>query len=246
MGGHGSSCGACKFLRRKCNNGCVFAPYFCYDQAAAHFAAVHKVFGASNVSKLLSNVPVHNRSEAAVSISYEALARMHNPTYGCVAQIFALQQQVAILQEEIEQLETQGGPHRATHDVINRPSSQSMNDNSTLFRFSSSQLNDLNLHDYCNQQVHDPSNVMMNLNGNIMALNKDTNLEIPEQHIWGNHLFSEDYTNEINSLEMRQLPIIGTTEQEIYPWLDDAAGMQSSTQLINPSLLDDLLGEIDQ
>lgn len=94
MTGLGSSCGACKFLRRRCTNDCIFAPYFCYDQAAAHFAAVHKVFGASNVSKLLLHLPVHNRSDAAITISYEALARMHDPIYGCVAHIFALQQQV--------------------------------------------------------------------------------------------------------------------------------------------------------
>ncbi|KAJ0015094.1 hypothetical protein Pint_20680 [Pistacia integerrima] len=51
-------CGACKFLRRKCVSGCIFAPYFGTDQGAARFAAVHKVFGASNVSKLLLHIPV--------------------------------------------------------------------------------------------------------------------------------------------------------------------------------------------
>ena len=96
MTGFGSSCGACKFLRRKCSSECVFAPYFCYDEAASHFAAVHKVFGASNVSKLLLHLPVHNRSDAATTISYEALARMRDPIYGCVAHIFALQQQVCL------------------------------------------------------------------------------------------------------------------------------------------------------
>lgn len=92
--GLGSSCGACKFLRRKCTADCIFAPYFSYDQAATHFAAVHKVFGASNASRLLLHLPVQSRSDAAITVSYEALARMHDPIYGCVAQIFALQQQV--------------------------------------------------------------------------------------------------------------------------------------------------------
>lgn len=95
MTGCGSSCGACKFLRRKCTIDCVFAPYFSYDEAATHFAAVHKIFGASNVSRLLSHLPLHNRSHAAITVSYEALARFHDPIYGCVAHIFALQQQVA-------------------------------------------------------------------------------------------------------------------------------------------------------
>ncbi|KAL3521126.1 hypothetical protein ACH5RR_019275 [Cinchona calisaya] len=106
-GGMGSSCGACKFLRRRCTTECVFAPYFCYEQATSHFEAVHRVFGASNVSKLLLHLPVQNRGEAAITISYEALARMQDPIYGCVAHIFALQQQVACLKEEIEMIGNQ-------------------------------------------------------------------------------------------------------------------------------------------
>nr|GMD52908.1 LOB domain-containing protein 33-like [Ipomoea batatas] len=107
MTGPGSSCGACKFLRRRCSSGCVFAPYFCYDQAASNFAAVHKVFGASNVSKMLLHLPVDCRGEAAIAISYEAIARMQNPKYGCVAQILTLQQQVENLKQEIENFEKQ-------------------------------------------------------------------------------------------------------------------------------------------
>ncbi|KAI3460947.1 hypothetical protein Pfo_017610 [Paulownia fortunei] len=95
--GTGSPCGACKFLRRKCAADCVFAPYFCSEQGPARFAAIHKVFGASNVSKLLLHVPVPERCEAVVTIAYEAQARIRDPVYGCVAHIFALQQQVKSL-----------------------------------------------------------------------------------------------------------------------------------------------------
>ncbi|XP_078435875.1 LOB domain-containing protein 29-like [Wolffia australiana] len=102
MTGTASSCGACKFLRKKCTEGCVFAPYFSYDQGATHFAAVHKVFGASNVSKHLSRLSVQQRCDAALTMSYEAQARLRDPVYGCVSDIFALQHQVASLKEEIE------------------------------------------------------------------------------------------------------------------------------------------------
>ncbi|KAK6164522.1 hypothetical protein DH2020_001386 [Rehmannia glutinosa] len=104
MTGSGSPCGACKFLRRKCVRGCVFAPYFCHEQGATHFAAIHKVFGASNVSKLLAHLPVSDRCEAAVTISYEAQARLQDPIYGCVSHIFALQQQVVNLQAQLASL----------------------------------------------------------------------------------------------------------------------------------------------
>ncbi|EXC31927.1 hypothetical protein L484_009777 [Morus notabilis] len=95
-GGTGSPCGACKFLRRKCASDCIFAPYFCSEQGPARFAAIHKVFGASNVSKLLLHVPVPDRCEAVVTIAYEAQARIRDPVYGCVAHIFALQQQSSL------------------------------------------------------------------------------------------------------------------------------------------------------
>uniref|UniRef100_A0A803KYW5 LOB domain-containing protein n=1 Tax=Chenopodium quinoa TaxID=63459 RepID=A0A803KYW5_CHEQI len=83
----------CRFFLWKCVVGCIFAPYFDSEQGAAHFAAVHKVFGASNVSKLLLHIPVHKRLDAVVTICYEAQARLRDPVYGCVAHIFALQQQ---------------------------------------------------------------------------------------------------------------------------------------------------------
>ncbi|KAK8997607.1 hypothetical protein V6N11_012158 [Hibiscus sabdariffa] len=72
MTGSGSPCGACKFLRRKCVKGCVFAPYFCHEQAATHFAAIHKVFGASNVSKLLAHLPVVNLQAQLASLKEQA------------------------------------------------------------------------------------------------------------------------------------------------------------------------------
>ncbi|XP_059302836.1 LOB domain-containing protein 19-like [Lycium ferocissimum] len=100
-GGVGGPCGACKFLRRKCVRGCVFAPYFDSDQGTAHFAAVHKVFGASNASKLLLRIPAHKRLDAVVTLCYEALARVRDPIYGCVGHIFTLQQQVVTLQAEL-------------------------------------------------------------------------------------------------------------------------------------------------
>ncbi|KAG0561139.1 hypothetical protein KC19_9G040700 [Ceratodon purpureus] len=103
----GAPCGACKFLRRKCVRGCIFAPYFGAEQGAARFAAVHKIFGASNVAKLLLHIPVPRRCDAVLTISYEAQARLSDPVYGCVATIFALQQQVASLQAELAMVQAQ-------------------------------------------------------------------------------------------------------------------------------------------
>ncbi|XP_062217609.1 LOB domain-containing protein 16-like [Phragmites australis] len=134
--GVGSPCGACKFLRRRCVPECVFAPYFSSDQGAARFAAIHRVFGASNASKLLSHLPVADRCEAVVTIAYEAQARLRDPVYGCVAQIFALQQQVAILQAQLMQAKAQlaCGVQGSAHSPVSHHQWPDHNSISSLLR----------------------------------------------------------------------------------------------------------------
>ncbi|XP_052191515.1 LOB domain-containing protein 25-like [Diospyros lotus] len=94
-------CAACKFLRRKCLPGCIFAPYFPPEEPQK-FANVHKIFGASNVSKLLNDILPHQREDAVNSLAYEADARLKDPVYGCVGAISVLQRQVLRLQKELD------------------------------------------------------------------------------------------------------------------------------------------------
>ncbi|GAB4847872.1 LOB domain-containing protein 25 [Ancistrocladus abbreviatus] len=94
-------CAACKFLRRKCVKDCIFAPYFPPEEPQK-FANVHKIFGASNVSKLLHEILPHQREDAVSSLAYEADARLKDPVYGCVGAISVLQKQVLRLQKELE------------------------------------------------------------------------------------------------------------------------------------------------
>ncbi|CAA0820176.1 LOB domain-containing protein 25 [Striga hermonthica] len=94
-------CGACKFLRRKCLPSCVFAPYF-PPEDPTKFINVHRIFGASNVIKLLNEIPLHHRDDAVNSLAYEAEARLKDPIYGCVGAISALQRQLIALQRELD------------------------------------------------------------------------------------------------------------------------------------------------
>ncbi|XP_017216952.1 protein ASYMMETRIC LEAVES 2 [Daucus carota subsp. sativus] len=95
-----SPCAACKFLRRKCQPECVFAPYFPPDQPQK-FASVHKVFGASNVTKLLNELHPHQREDAVNSLAYQADMRIRDPVYGCVGVISLLQHQLRQLQMDL-------------------------------------------------------------------------------------------------------------------------------------------------
>ncbi|XP_062029309.1 protein LATERAL ORGAN BOUNDARIES-like [Rosa rugosa] len=98
---YNSPCAACKFLRRKCMPGCIFAPYFPPEEPQK-FANVHKIFGASNVTKLLNDLLPHQREDAVNSLAYEAEARVRDPVYGCVGAISFLQRQVQRLQKELD------------------------------------------------------------------------------------------------------------------------------------------------
>ncbi|PSR95503.1 LOB domain-containing protein [Actinidia chinensis var. chinensis] len=98
--GVASPCAACKLLRRRCAEDCVFAPYFPADEPQK-FASVHKVFGASNVNKMLQELPVHQRGDAVSSMVYEANARVRDPVYGCVGAISSLQHQIDVLQTQL-------------------------------------------------------------------------------------------------------------------------------------------------
>ncbi|KAM3233580.1 LOB domain-containing protein 15 [Capsicum annuum] len=93
-------CAACKLLRRRCAQECPFSPYFSPHEPQK-FASVHKVFGASNVSKMLMEVPKSQRADTANSLVYEANVRLRDPVYGCMGAISALQQQVHALQAEL-------------------------------------------------------------------------------------------------------------------------------------------------
>ncbi|CAN4101546.1 unnamed protein product [Withania somnifera] len=93
-------CAACKLLRRRCAQECSFSPYFSPHEPQK-FASVHKVFGASNVSKMLMEVPENQRADTANSLVYEANVRLRDPVYGCMGAISALQQQVQALQAEL-------------------------------------------------------------------------------------------------------------------------------------------------
>ncbi|MQL96705.1 hypothetical protein Taro_029376 [Colocasia esculenta] len=98
--GSTSPCAACKLLRRRCAHDCIFAPYFPAEEPQK-FANVHKVFGASNVSKMLQELPEHHRCDAVSSMVYEANARLRDPVYGCVGAISSLQHQIDVLQSQL-------------------------------------------------------------------------------------------------------------------------------------------------
>ncbi|KAK4477485.1 hypothetical protein RD792_016709 [Penstemon davidsonii] len=123
MSSSSSPCAACKCLRRKCMQECVFAPYFPPDNPQK-FTNVHKVFGASNVAKLLNELSPAQREDAVNSLAYEAEFRLRDPVYGCVGLISMLQQKLKDVQIDLDnakkELATYIGP-AAMLPILNHP-----------------------------------------------------------------------------------------------------------------------------
>lgn len=107
-------CAACKCRRQKCTQECIFAPYFRPDNPQK-FENVHKVFGASNVAKILHDLPPQHRADAANSLDYEAQCRIQDPIYGCVSLIASLQNRFNQVMGDLElaknELATYMGPY---------------------------------------------------------------------------------------------------------------------------------------
>uniref|UniRef100_A0A0A0LS55 LOB domain-containing protein n=1 Tax=Cucumis sativus TaxID=3659 RepID=A0A0A0LS55_CUCSA len=79
---------------------CVLAPYF-PPSDPLKFTIAHRIFGASNIIKLLLDLPDSQRADAVSSLVYEASARIRDPVYGCAGAICQLQKQINELQAEL-------------------------------------------------------------------------------------------------------------------------------------------------
>ncbi|KAF5201866.1 Lob domain-containing protein [Thalictrum thalictroides] len=77
------ACAACKHQRKKCADTCVLAPFFPLEKNQ-QFLAVHKVFGVSNVSKILKGLNTRDEREKAIdTLVWEAQWRQRDPVLGC-------------------------------------------------------------------------------------------------------------------------------------------------------------------
>uniref|UniRef100_A0A804R7C6 LOB domain-containing protein n=1 Tax=Zea mays TaxID=4577 RepID=A0A804R7C6_MAIZE len=71
--------------------------------SADKFAHAHRVFGTSNVIKILNDLqPYYQREDAVNSLIYEADMRVRNPVYGCIGVVSILQHCLLRLKKALE------------------------------------------------------------------------------------------------------------------------------------------------
>lgn len=99
--GQTQACAACKFQRRKCAPDCILAPYFPHDRTR-QFQNAHKLFGVSNITKIIKNLGPLEKDEAMRTIIYQSDARAYDPVGGCFSIIRDLQRQIDLCQAELD------------------------------------------------------------------------------------------------------------------------------------------------
>ncbi|GFZ08105.1 LOB domain-containing protein 22 [Actinidia rufa] len=94
------ACAACKYQRRKCAPDCLLAPYFPHDHQH-QFLNAHKLFGISNITKLIRNLDPPEKDQAMRTIIFQSDVRANDPVGGCYRIISELQQQIEYYKAEL-------------------------------------------------------------------------------------------------------------------------------------------------
>ncbi|CAK7356863.1 unnamed protein product [Dovyalis caffra] len=95
------ACAACKYQRRKCAPDCILAPYFPHNRQR-QFLNAHKLFGVSNISKIIKNLNLPEKDEAMRTIIFQSDVRANDPVGGCYRMIRELQRQIEFTRAELD------------------------------------------------------------------------------------------------------------------------------------------------
>lgn len=98
-GGVHQACASCKHQRKKCGEDCILAPYFPADKSH-EFQAVHKVFGVSNVMKLVRSVNKENRKMVVDSLVWEACCRQNDPILGPLGEFKRIEEELKLYKSQ--------------------------------------------------------------------------------------------------------------------------------------------------
>ncbi|KAF3447536.1 hypothetical protein FNV43_RR12722 [Rhamnella rubrinervis] len=115
-------CAACRYQRKRCPPDCPLAPFF-PPSSENDFQNVRRLFGISNILKLISNLDPSHRHIAMKSIIFHAKKRALDPVGGCHRIILHLQlliqsytAQLHLVLQKLHQCRQQGAFPPQNHD----------------------------------------------------------------------------------------------------------------------------------
>ncbi|CAL2245120.1 unnamed protein product [Prunus armeniaca] len=99
--GNAQACAACKYQRRKCAPDCILAPFFPHDRQR-QFLNAHKLFGVSNITKIIKHLNPSDKEEAMRTIIFQSDIRANDPVGGCYRIIRELQRLIEYNKAELD------------------------------------------------------------------------------------------------------------------------------------------------
>ncbi|KFK41738.1 hypothetical protein AALP_AA2G166200 [Arabis alpina] len=114
-GGSSSSstaCAACKYQRKKCTKNCHLAPYFPQERQK-QFLNAHKLFGVSNITKMIKGVEESQRDIAMHNLIFHANARALDPVGGVHKIMCDLKRKIDCCQAELNLVHQQLAMYRS-------------------------------------------------------------------------------------------------------------------------------------
>ncbi|GAB2227494.1 hypothetical protein Droror1_Dr00009316 [Drosera rotundifolia] len=112
MSNGNQACAACKYQRRRCASDCVLAPYFPHDRQK-QFLNAHKLFGVSNITKIIRDLTPPQRDIAMRTIMYQSDVRAIDPVGGCYRIIRELEYHIQYYKAELDLVMQQLAMYRA-------------------------------------------------------------------------------------------------------------------------------------
>ncbi|KAJ0637745.1 putative transcription factor AS2-LOB family [Helianthus annuus] len=105
------ACASCRHQRKKCTEKCVLAPFFPADKTQ-DFQAVHKVFGVSNVTKLVKDLSREDAKKAVDSLVWEANCRLKDPVLGPLGEFQRVSEELGAYKTQYQQANIHHHHHR--------------------------------------------------------------------------------------------------------------------------------------
>ncbi|GFY99015.1 LOB domain-containing protein 2 [Actinidia rufa] len=114
------ACASCKHQRKKCSEKCVLAPFFPANKSR-EFQAVHKVFGVSNVTKIVKDLKEEDKKRAIDSLVWEAFCRQKDPVLGPYGEYRKVYEELKLYKSQYQhvQVPPQGnGMYKPTPNLV--------------------------------------------------------------------------------------------------------------------------------
>ncbi|XP_061373471.1 LOB domain-containing protein 27-like [Gastrolobium bilobum] len=233
-GGINLACASCKYQRRKCTPECPLAPYFPADQPRV-FLNVHKLFGVSNINKMLKKLEPSQKRIAMETLITQANYREMYPVHGCWEEVCRLRYQIWQMEEELHVFHQQLEMYRQHH----QHQGQSMHDDHVtsqlelgmapstnalpLFNAPQSQIYNNTMATLPVSQQHSYSNNSMAYNSLYMDSKDYLTNQLWVQHPYTNHNNSNSMTVQSQLVTTQPLPVqqeVVEDYDEIHPFFD--------------------------